>query len=81
MTVLSTVHDRLGDAALETTRITQAITIDGIDRAARCLAGIARALPPAVSPDPTLVGGVVSGPAVLVDRQYALVGRLLVPRV
>jgi hypothetical protein len=77
MNVLSTVHDRLGEAALDTTRITQSITIDGIDRAARCLAGIARALPPAVSPDPTLVGRVVSGPAVLVDRQYALVGRLL----
>ena len=77
MNVLSTVHDRLGEAALDTTRITQAITIDGIDRAARCLAGIARALPPAVSPDPTLVGRVVSAQAVLVDRQYALVGRLL----
>jgi len=77
MNVLSTVHDRLGDAALDTTRVTQAMTIEGIDRVARRFAGVAGALPAALSPDPELVGRVVSGPAVLVDRQYALVGRLL----
>jgi len=77
MDVLSTVQDRLGGASLDTARITQAMTIEGIDRVARCFAGVARALPPAVSPDPKLLGRVVSGPAVLVDRQYALAGRLL----
>ena len=77
MDVLSTVQDRLDEASLDTARITHAMAIDGFDRVARGFAGIARALPAAVSPDPKLLARVVSGPAVLVDRQYALVGRLL----
>lgn len=77
MDVLSTVQDRLDDASLDTARIAQAMAIDGFDRVARGFAGVVRALPAAVSPDPKLVARVVSGPADLVDRQYALVGRLL----
>jgi hypothetical protein len=75
--VLLSVQERLDEASLRTARLTQAMTIGGFDRLVRAGAGVAQALPAAVRPHRESIDRLVSRQADLVDRQYALLGRLL----
>jgi hypothetical protein len=75
--VLLSVQERFDEASLTTARSTQAMTIGGFDRIWRAGAGVAQGLPGAVSPNQELIDRLVSHQADFVDRQYALLGRLL----
>jgi hypothetical protein len=75
--VLLQVQERFDEASLTAARLAQAMTIGGFDRLVRARRGISQALPAAVSPDQKLIPRLVSHQADLVDRQYALIERLL----
>jgi hypothetical protein len=71
--VVLSVQERLEEASLVTARLTQAMTIAGLDRIAQT---VTRALPRAVSPKHDRVARLATRQADLVDRQYALLGKL-----
>jgi hypothetical protein len=75
--VLSQVQERFDEASLTAARLAQAVTIEGFDRLVRVRRSLSQALPAAVSRDQKLIPRLVSHQADLVDRQYALIGRLL----
>ena len=77
MNVVSSMQERIGDASLETARVTQAMAIEGFDCLTRGLVGVVRALPKPASPDPERMAFYISKEAQLVDRQYVVLGRLL----
>jgi hypothetical protein len=77
MNVLFDAQDRFDEASVTTARLAQAVTIEGFDRLVRARAVLSQVLPAAVRPDQPLIRRLVSNHADLVDRQYAVIGRLL----
>jgi hypothetical protein len=75
--VLIGAQERFDEACVTTARVAQALTIDGFDRLVRARDFVAQAVPAPLSPDQKLIRLLVSHHADLVDRQYALVARLL----
>jgi hypothetical protein len=75
--VLIGVQERFDEACVTTARVAQALTIDGFDRLVRARDFVAQAVPAPLSADQKLIRRLVSHHADLVDRQYALVARLL----
>ena len=75
--VLIGVQERFDEACLTTARVAQALTIEGFDRLVRARDFVAQAVPAPLRADQELIRRLVSHHADLVDRQYALVARVL----
>jgi hypothetical protein len=71
------VQERFDEACVTTARVAQALTIDGFARLVRVRDFVAQAVPAPLNLDQELIRCLVSHHADLVDRQYALVARLL----
>jgi len=75
--VLIGAQERFDEACVTTARVAQALTIEGFDRLVRARDFVAQAVPAPLRADQELIRRLVSHHADLVDRQYALVARVL----
>lgn len=77
MGVVLGVQHQFDEASTTTARVAQAIAIDGFDRLVQTRDSLSVVLPTAFRPNQKLVKRLASHQAEVVDRQYALLIRLL----